>query len=136
MPGIDEEMSKRVYILDGDNFSTLEEFWEEIGVVLMGIREAHWGRNLDAFRDVLYGGWGTPDEGFVLVWRNSGLSRKRLGYPETVRQLEKRLQTCHPTAREITESEIEIVKEKKGATVFDWLVEIIREEDRVELRLE
>ena len=129
-------MTKRIYILDGNNFSTLEEFWEEIGYVLMGIRNAHWGRNLDAFRDILCGGWGTPDEGFILVWKNSALSRERLGYPETIRQLEKRLQICHPTAREITKTKIELAKQNKGTTVFDWLVEIIREEESVELRLE
>ncbi len=129
-------MVKRIYILDGSNFSTLEEFWEEIGYVLMEIRNAPWGRNLDAFRDILCGGWGTPGEGFILRWNNSTLSRERLGYPETVRQLEKRLQICHPTAREITRSKIEWAKQNKGATVFDWLVEIILEEDSVELRLE
>ena len=101
----------------------------------MGIRNAHWGRNLDAFRDILCGGWGTPDEGFILVWKNSNLSREILGYPETVRQLERRLQICHPTAREITRSKIELAKQNKGATVFDWLVEIIRGEESVELRL-
>jgi RNAse (barnase) inhibitor barstar len=129
-------MSKRIYILDGNNFSTLEEFWEEIGYVLMGIRNAHWGKNLNAFRDILCGGWGTPDEGFILLWKNSNLSRERLGYLETVRQLERRLQICHPTAREITRSKIELAKQNKGATVFDWLVEIISEEESVELRLE
>lgn len=129
-------MSKRICTLDGNNFSTLEEFWEEIGYVLMGIRNAHWGRNLDAFRDILCGGWGTPDEGFILVWKNSNLSRESLGYPETVRQLEKRLHICHPTARDITKSKIELAKQNKGATVFDWLVEIILEEETVELQLE
>lgn len=129
-------MSKRTYILDGNNFFTLEEFWEEISYVLMGIHAAHWGRNLDAFRDILCGGWGTPDEGFILIWKNSNLSRERLGYPETVRQLEKRLQICHPAARELTKSKIELAKQNKGSTVFDWLVEIISEEESVELRLE
>ena len=132
----DSEVSKRVYILDGNNFSTLEEFWEEIGYLLMAVRNAHWGRNLDAFHDILCGGWGTPDEGFILAWKNSALSRERLGYAETIRQLEKRLQVCHPTARDITKSQIELAKRNKDATVFDWLVEIILEEESVELRLE
>lgn len=129
-------MNKRIYILNGNNFSNLEEFWEEIGYVLMEVRNAHWGRNLDAFHDILCGGWGTPDDGFILVWEKSNLSRERLGYPETVRQLEKRLQTCHPTGREITRTKIELAKQNKGNTVFDWLVEIIKEEQSVELRFE
>src|SRR5262245_39633780 len=48
---------------------------------------AAWGRNLDAFNDILRGGFGTPEGGFVLQWINSALSRERLGYPETVRRL-------------------------------------------------
>jgi RNAse (barnase) inhibitor barstar len=76
---------KQVYEIDGTRFSTLEEFYEEVSRVL--IPGAYWGRNLDAFNDILRGGFGTREEGFVLVWKNSDLSRQRLGYPETVRQL-------------------------------------------------
>src|SRR4051812_47410605 len=124
-------MGKHVYILDGNNFSTLEEFWEEIGFVLFDIRNAHWGRNLDAFSDILCGGWGTPDEGFILVWKNSAVSKEKLSYPETIRQLENMLKRCHPTAIEIIKSKIELAKQNKGDTVFDWLVEIIKDEERV-----
>src|SRR6266571_5295179 len=76
---------KRVYEIDGQRFSTLEEFYEEISRVL--IPGAGWGRNLDAFNGILRGGFGTPDEGFRLVWRNAEASPVRLGYPETVRQI-------------------------------------------------
>lgn len=129
-------MEKRVYILDGNNFSTLDEFWEEIGFVLMGIRNACWGRNLDAFRDILCGGWGTPDEGFVLTWKNAALSMERLGYPETVRVLERNFRNKNAQGAEIVIARIEAAKERRGDTVFDWLVEIIKEEETVELRLE
>ena len=129
-------MSKQIYIIDGNKFSTLEEFWEEIGHVLMGIPNAYWGRNLDAFNDILYGGWGTPDEGFILIWKNSSLSRTKLGYPETVRQLERRLKICHPVNREHVKRGIESAGRNEGQTVFDWLVEIIREHKDIELMLE
>lgn len=70
-------MAKRVYEIDGERFSTLDGFYDEISRVL--IPGAWWGRNLDAFNDILRGGFGTPDEGFVLRWRNADLSRERLG---------------------------------------------------------
>ena len=38
-----------------------------------------WGRNLDAFNDILRGGFGTPEVGFTLVWRNAHTSQQRLG---------------------------------------------------------
>ena len=129
-------MPKQAYVLDGANFSTLEEFWGEVSRVL--IPGADWGRNLDAFNDILYGGFGTPAEGFILVWRNSEVSRRRLGYPETVKQLELNLLTCHPTSRQFVSERLESAKNGVGATVFDWLLDILRDVERngrLELRL-
>ena len=54
------------------------------------------------------------------------MSRKRLGYLETVRQLERRLQRCHPTARRDIKAQLRNAQNSTGATVLDWLVEIIR----------
>lgn len=129
-------MSKRIYEIDGNKFSTLEEFWDEIHRVL--IPDEYWGRNLVAFSDILSGGFGTPEEGFILVWKNSTLSKQRLGYAETLRQLEKRLEKCHPTNRELVNVELEQAKQGKFATVFDWLIDIIKDEEHsdIELRLE
>ena len=75
----------KTYLIDGRNFSTLEGFYDEVSRVL--IPGAAWGHNLDAFDDILCGGFGTPEEGFKLRWLHHVLSRERLGYAETVRQL-------------------------------------------------
>jgi RNAse (barnase) inhibitor barstar len=129
-------MSKKVYEIDGNNFSTLEEFWEEISRVL--IPDVYWGKNLDAFNDILRGGFGTPEEGFILVWKNSSVSKDRLGFDETIRQLEKRLQHCHPTNREYVRLQLEQAKQHKFPTVVEWLIEIIEYEEHsdIDLRLE
>ena len=132
---------KTVYEIDGANFSTLEGFFDEIIRVL--IPDHTWGLHLDSFNDILRGGFGTPEGGFVLRWVNSELSRENLGYPETVRQLEKRLQSCHPSNRTHVALELDAAKNEMGTTVFDWLIEIIEihtaggeeEEDGVELIL-
>lgn len=117
--------AQATYEIDGERFTTLEEFFEEISRVL--VPGVEWGRNLEAFDDILCGGFGTPDGGFVLRWVNSELSRERLGYRETVRQLEQRLQWCHPSNRAMIERDLELARRGKGATVFDWLLEIIEE---------
>ena len=116
--------SVRTYRIDGRQFSTLEEFFDEISRVL--IPGSKWGHNLDAFNDILRGGFGTPDEGFILIWENSDLSKNRLGYSETVRQLELRLEHCHPTGRNSVRKRLRRANSNKGPVVFDWLVEIIR----------
>src|SRR5690348_8636074 len=92
------EPRKPEFVIDGERFSTLEEFYDEISRVL--IPGAAWGRNLDAFNDILRGGFGTPDGGFVLRWKNSNLSELRLSYAETVRYCEAKLERCHPSNRD------------------------------------
>lgn len=114
----------RTYRINGERFSTLEEFYEEISRVL--IPGAWWGWNLDAFNDILRGGFGTPDEGFILIWEYSEASRHNLGFPETVRQLERRLERCDPTAECNVKEQLRNAQNFTGATVYDWLVEIIR----------
>ncbi len=134
----------QVFEIDGCNFSTLEAFYDEISRVLIpGMPVDGWGRNLDAFNDILRGGFGTPDEGFVLCWKNSDVSRQQLGFVETALQLELRLEHCHPANRTFVASQLQLAKSGQGATVFDWLVEIIKDhgpggsesEDAVELIL-
>lgn len=131
----------RSIVIDGNNFQTLEEFYEEVSLKLVPGYE--WGHNLDAFNDILRGGFGTPEEGFEIIWKNSHRSKVVLGYEETVRQLEKRLEKCHETARSEIRSQLSKARESKGTTVFDWLVEIINDhgpggqesEDNVRLKL-
>jgi hypothetical protein len=116
---------RHVYEIHGDAFSTLQEFFDEISRVL--IPGAHWGRNLDAFNDILRGGFGTPDDGFVLRWLDHAQSRRRLGYPETILQLEIRLTRCHPSNRDRVRADLAEAQAGVGQTVFDWLVEIIED---------
>ena len=67
---------KPILILDGAMFEDLAGFAEEFSRLLDG----HvWHGNLDAFNDILRGGFGTPEAGFVLRWLNSKVSEERLG---------------------------------------------------------
>ena len=102
------------------------------------------GHGLDSFNDILRGGFGTPEEGFTILWKNHEISREHVAHPETVRQLKLRLKRCHPSNRESVARHLKDAEEGRGETVFDWLVDIIRrhgpggeeEEDRVVLVLE
>ncbi|MDB5707616.1 MAG: barnase inhibitor [Sphingomonas bacterium] len=114
---------EREYILDGLRADSLEAFFEEFSRIALD--GARWGRNLDAFNDVLRGGFGTPDEGFTLRWVNSKASKDLLGYPETVRQLQLRLERCHLDNRGYVAADLSNARKGIGPTVFDWLVEII-----------
>ena len=125
-------MTKAVYEIDGRDFATLEEFYKVVSRVLSpgpsgGARQLC-----------------TPEGGFILLWKNSALSREQLGYTETVRQLDRRLTHCHPSNRQLVGEDLERARLGVGPTVFDWLVEIIEvhctggaeQEDGVELVLD
>jgi len=113
---------KKSYEIDGNSFDSLDGFYDEISNLLPPGTE--WGRNLSALNDLLRGGFGTPDGGFVLRWKNSRVSRERLGYTETIRQLERHLECCHPSNRASIEHDIDLAHSNRGPTVFDWLIEV------------
>jgi hypothetical protein len=110
-------------VLDGADFSDFEGFAREFSKLL---GDYTWRGNLDAFNDILRGGFGTPENGFVLQWRNSALSREALGYEATIRWLERILLTCHPSNRSHVQADIGRARRGEGRTLFDTIVEIIR----------
>jgi hypothetical protein len=95
-----------------------------------------WRGNLDAFNDMLAGGFGTPDDGFILIWRNSAISKEKLGYAETVEWYEIMIQHCHPSNVKAITRRLEHARDNVGYTLFDKLVEIINDHKNIELRLE
>ncbi len=125
---------KTEYVIDGAAFSTLSEAATEFTAAL-GLLSP-WHGNLDAFNDILHGGFGTPDEGSTLIWRHSAISRQRLGYGETIKWLEERIQHCHPDNIPHFQHRLEEARRGEGMTLFDTLVEIIRDHADIQLRLE
>ncbi|MDQ3816701.1 MAG: barnase inhibitor [Acidobacteriota bacterium] len=128
-------MSKPIYIIDGNNFSTYEELFREITQVLAPGAIDSWIHSLDALNDYLYRGDDKPREAFILVWKDSALSKTRLGYSETIRRLESSLKRCHPSNIPILQERIALAKQNQGITFFDEIIDIIREHEDIELRL-
>ncbi|WP_327151257.1 barstar family protein [Nocardia sp. NBC_01329] len=114
---------KPVLIIDGSRFDDYDGFAREFSALL---DDWTWNKNLDAFNDILWGGFGTPEDGFVLRWLHSGRSREALGWAETIKYLEHILARCHPTNREHCRAEIEAARRQEGQTLFDRVVEIIQ----------
>jgi RNAse (barnase) inhibitor barstar len=131
---------KPVFLIDGLAFDDLDGFYDEVS---RSLGTAPWGRNLDALNDILRGGFGTPDGGFMLRWIHADRSRLALGYESTVKYLQQKLVRCHPSAVNHVAAELEAALRGVGPTLFDVLVEIIRahcpggpeDRDGVELEL-
>lgn len=92
-------MRKPTFIIDGAKFDSVEGFYDQFGMVVLG--GECWGRNLDALSDVLFGGMGAPENGFILVWKNHTKSRLDLSAPS-------------PQGPSYFEAIIDIIQEKTG----------------------
>ncbi len=121
------------YVLDGERFDTLEEFYAEVGRVFAYGKP--WSENLEALNILLHGGIRQIPKEFRLVWRHAKRSRQCLGYPETVRQLTLQLRDYHPTVLIKTAWALRAALRGQGTTVFDWIVAIVEEHPNVELLL-
>jgi hypothetical protein len=116
--------AKKIVRIDGFRFNTLEEFFDHFAE--KALDSLVWGKNLDAFNDVLRGGFGTPEDGFVIEWQSHERSKECLGFEETIQQLQLRLLRCHPLNVAHVTEQLMAARRRQGSTVFDWLVEIIQ----------
>jgi hypothetical protein len=129
-----------VLTIDGSKFVDLDGFAREFSALLT---DWTWTGNLDAFNDILGGGFGTPAEGFVLRWIHSDQSRKALGWPETISFHVRKLEHGHPENHDYIQNDLDSARQHIGPTLFDLIIEIVRNhgpggsapEDAIELQL-
>ena len=71
----------KVFILDGNKFSNIEGFYNEIDALLTKDLDWKTGHNLNAFDDLLQGGFGVHEfnEPITIKWINYNKSKKDLG---------------------------------------------------------
>lgn len=106
------------YVIDGGRIDSLDEFFAEISRVLMPGQIPV--RSLDAFNDILAGGFGTPEDGFTLRWMNAAASRANLDHAETARQLERQLASCHPDHRDRVGRELALARARVRPSSTGW----------------
>ncbi len=71
----------KILTIDGNNFSDLNGFYDEIDKILTKDLDWKTGHNLDAYNDLLRGGFGVHEYGepIVLRWLNYEKSKCELG---------------------------------------------------------
>lgn len=134
---IDNSAEKKV-IIEGNKFNDIEEFYSEIDKVLT--KDLTWktGHNLDAFNDLLNGGFGVHEYGepITIIWKNSDKSKIDLGYSATVKHYRNMLKRCDPSNVQSVRELLKDAENQKGDTLFDIIIEIIKGHDEIELILE
>ncbi|MCB9325613.1 MAG: barstar family protein [Lewinellaceae bacterium] len=127
----------KIIEIEGGRFSNLKGFYDEIERGLTSGLDWKVGRNLDAFDDLLEGGFGMHDYGeeVELIWTNSDRSRMKLGYEETVKYFQDKLRKCHPSNKREVKNELEMAMNGKGETLFEMIVEIIKDHQHITLKM-
>lgn len=123
---------KHKITIDGTHFSTIDEFYNEIDKLLT--RNLSWktGHNMDAFHDLLRGGFGVHEIGerIEFYWVHSNKSRQDFGYEATALYWERILQRCHPTNYQKIALKINAAQNHEGETLFDIIIgEILDKRD-------
>ena len=82
-------ISRHVFIIDGRRFSNMKGFYQEVEAVFTAGLSWHIGDNLDAFNDVLRGGFGRHEYGepIHIRWISYDKSIRNLG-KETMDEIE------------------------------------------------
>ena len=92
----------KTFILDGNRFSDIEGFYNEIDILLT--KDLQWatGHNLDAFNDLLRGGFGMHEyhEPITIRWINYDKSKKDLG-DETILTLLEIMLDCNRSGHDV-----------------------------------
>lgn len=133
-------MQKQIITINGNNFSDLNGFYDEIERVLTKNLGWRIGRNLDAFEDILYGtGYGAFEvtDSIKLVWENFSKSQVDLGLEETRKYYERKIANSDmgPENRSYFKEKLKELNLKKGKTLCEIIVEIISERENIEFEV-
>ncbi len=133
-------MQKQMITINGNNFSDLNGFYDEIERVLTKNLGWRIGRNLDAFEDILYGtGYGVFEvtDSIKLVWENFSKSQVDLGLEETRKYYESIISNIdmEPENRSYFKEKFKELNLKKGKTLCEIIVEIISEKKNIEFEV-
>lgn len=122
--------------INGDLIHDIPSFYEEINRIFMAEEDWKIGNSLDAFDDMLYGGFGIikANESVQLHWLNSENSRKALGFELTQKYYSEKLKAVAYN-KKIIEEKLSALEKGTGQTYFEILLEIISDHKNIHLNL-
>ncbi|MET3035758.1 ribonuclease inhibitor [Chryseobacterium sp. NRRL B-14859] len=137
MLNISNNNKRKMIVIHGGHFSSLEGFYEEVSNVLM--KDTDWKvGTLDGFDDILYGGFGVVEnhEEIEILWKESEKSKEDLGFTLTKEFYENKIKQGKPFNTELIQQKLSELIEGKGQTLFEILVEIIESHKNITLTLD
>ena len=122
-------------LINGENIFDIETFYQEINRVFMHNETWEIGESLDAFNDLLYGGFGEikGKESLELIWKNFEENRKSLGLEVTLNFYKAKLKSPEIFNSKFIQEKIEDLHSGNGQTYFEIILEIIAEHPNIQL---
>jgi RNAse (barnase) inhibitor barstar len=122
---------RKEFVLDGNNFNNLEEFYNEVDKLFTKNLTWKTGHNFDAFNDLLCGGFGAHEYGepIKIKWINYQKSLVDFGYKATELYYEGLLVKCHSDNIENIKNKLHAAKNHTGETLIYIIVKIIIDND-------
>lgn len=126
---------KKEIIIDGNRIFDKKSLYEEVNRVFMQNEDWKLGESLDALNDLLYGGFGVIKESVEvrLIWKNFEENQKIFGFDFTLRFYQEKLQDPRTFNLKLIQKSIQELKEGKGMTYFEMILDIISEHPNIEL---
>jgi len=126
-------MDRREIIIDGNRFSDLESFYDEIDRLLTKDLDWDTGHNLDAFNDLLSGGFGVHEfnEPIRIIWVNFEKSKTDLGIIATTKYYEGKIANPRFNSS-FFENKLKELKDGNGMTLCDTILEIISSREHID----
>ncbi len=122
-------------IIEGDAIHDIASFYEEINRVFMSEEDWKLGNSLDAFDDLLYGGYGIAKNAaeLQLIWRNFEKSRQALGYAATQTYYQQKLEPGSPFNKDLFQNKLRELESGNGQTYFEIVLSIIADHPHITL---
>jgi len=130
-------MKKLKLEIDGNHFQDIGSFYDELNRLTMSNEDWKLGNSLDAFNDLLYGGFGIL-KGFdelEIIWKNSEKSRSDLGFETTFHFYQNKLKHPEIFNSQYIQQKLDELQLGAGQTYFEILLEIISEHKNISLTL-
>lgn len=127
-------MNKQTIIINGSNFLDLESFYDEKDRILTKDLDWDTGHNLDAFNDLLRGGFGVYEyeEPIRLIWEIFSKSKSDLGLEATKKWYERKISESKTENQQFFTDKLRQLTDNNGQTLFDIILEIIKGHEHIE----
>ena len=114
-------------VLDGHRIHDIPSFYEEVNRVFMQGVDFRLGSSLDAFNDMLYGGYGAirGNEPIRLRWLNFDKNKEDLGVEATMAFYRAKLEQPDVFDPAWARRKLDALERGQGQTYMDILLEII-----------